>query len=67
MKWFKTISNKLNLKNFWKDESAQGMTEYILLIVVVVALAYLFKDKIKAAVGAKTEQVGSDITNFSGN
>jgi len=67
MKWFKKINNKLQLNKFWKEESAQGMTEYILLIVVVVALAYLFKDKIKTAIGSKTEQVGSDITNFSGN
>ncbi len=65
MKYLKKMSNKLQLQKFWKEESAQGMTEYILLIVVVVALAYLFKDKIKAAVGAKTEQVGNDITNFS--
>lgn len=59
------LNHKLQLKKFWQEESAQGMTEYILLIVIVVALAYLFKDKIKSAVGAKTEQVGQDITNFS--
>jgi len=67
MKFIKKINQKLKLNKVLKNESGQGMTEYILLIVVVVALAYLFKDKIKQAVGQKTEQVGNDITNFSAN
>lgn len=40
-----------NIKKFfstlWKDESAQGATEYILLLVAVVAVVLIFKDKIR--------------------
>jgi Flp pilus assembly pilin Flp len=45
-------------KNLWNDESAQGATEYILLIVVVVALVIMFKDRIKGLVGGKLEEIG---------
>ena len=59
------------LKNFarklWKDESAQGATEYILLLVVVVAVVMLFKEKIKTALQGKLDSLGSDIGGFSGN
>lgn len=55
-------------KNFfrrlWKDEAAQGMAEYALLLVVIVAIAFLFKDKIKGAVSGKLEQLGNDIKSF---
>lgn len=61
----KHLINKL--KNIWNDESAQGATEYILLLVVVVALVIAFKGKIMTAISSKTEQVGSDIQNFNGN
>lgn len=60
----KKISNKLQLNRFWKDESAQGMTEYILLVVVVVTLAYLFRNKIKTAVATKMDDVSSGINDF---
>ena len=38
------------LNDLWNDESGQGATEYILLLVVVVGLALVFKDKIMAQV-----------------
>ena len=37
---------KNTFKQLWNDESAQGMTEYILLLVVVVAIIALFKKQI---------------------
>ena len=40
----KTIKN--TLKNIWKDESGQGATEYILMLVVVVAIAFAFRKPI---------------------
>lgn len=55
-----------HLKNLWKDESAQGMTEYILLLVVIVAIVVIFKDKIKSALGSKLEELGGSILNFKG-
>ena len=53
-------------KKLWKDESAQGATEYILLLVVVVGLAFVFKNQIKAAVESKMDQVSKDIGGFGG-
>lgn len=51
-------------QRFIKDESGQGMAEYVLLIVVVVAVAMIFKEKIKKIVSDKMEAVGGDINNF---
>jgi Flp pilus assembly pilin Flp len=55
------------MKNLWKDESGQGATEYILLLVVVVALALLFREKITGALSAKLEELGGAIGNFTVN
>jgi Flp pilus assembly pilin Flp len=63
----KIRSNIVNAaKKFWADESAQGMTEYVLLLVVIIALAGIFKDKIKAAVDTKMGTVSNDIQGFDG-
>ena len=47
-----------------KDESAQGATEYILLLVVVVGLALIFKDKITGAFKSKVNELGDQIGDF---
>jgi Flp pilus assembly pilin Flp len=54
------------LKSLWKDESGQGATEYILLLVVVVALAFLFRDKITTALKSKLDELSSSIGGFTG-
>ncbi len=58
-----------NLKNLFKklikDESGQGATEYILLLVVVVAIAMLFKNQIMQVVGDKMKAVSNDIGSFA--
>ena len=58
-----------NIKNkmmkYWNDESAQGTTEYILVLVVVVALAFVFKERITQIVGDKLGQIGGDIGGFN--
>lgn len=61
--------NKLKsfAKKLWADESAQGATEYILLLVVVVAVVVLFKDRIKSALDSKLQTLGTDIGGFTGN
>ncbi|MFN7727834.1 MAG: Flp family type IVb pilin [Bdellovibrio sp.] len=53
------------LKTLWKDESGQGMAEYVLLIVVVLAVAAIFKDKIKGMVTTKMSSVSDSFTGFS--
>ena len=56
-----------NLKQFTKrlikEEDAQGMTEYILLLVAVVGIVMVFKNQITArvesAVGTLGDKIGS--------
>jgi len=59
---FKNFSKKL-----LKNKSGQGATEYILLLVVVVALVMLFKDKIRATMDGKIGELSNSIQSFSGN
>ncbi len=61
----KKMLNKLTPK-FLKNEKGQGATEYILLLVIVVAIAMLFKDKIKTAIEAKTADLNQQIQSFTG-
>lgn len=49
---FKNFSKKL-----FKNKSGQGATEYILLLVVVVALVLMFKDKIKSTMDGKIQEL----------
>lgn len=55
------------MKNLVKDESGQGGTEYVLLLVVVVALVMMFKEQIRGALGEKLEQLSSSIKGFTGD
>lgn len=61
---------KLNLKNrlqsFWKDESGQGTAEYVMLIMIVVAIVVIFKQKIKDAIDKKMTDAAGQIGGFSG-
>ena len=52
------------LKSLWKDESAQGATEYILLLVVVVGIAMVFGPQIKSIVTEKMSELKDSIGSF---
>ena len=56
------------MKQFFKkikqNESGQGIIEYILLLVVVVAIVMLFKDRIQTTISGKVDQVGGKIESF---
>jgi Flp pilus assembly pilin Flp len=52
------------LRRMIEDESGQGATEYILLLVVVVAIAMLFRDKIQTIVSSKIDELNSQIGSF---
>ena len=54
------------MKSLWNDESGQGATEYILLLVVVVALATMFRERITGAISAKLSELSSSIGGFTG-
>lgn len=53
------------LHTLWKDESAQGATEYILMLVIVVGIAMMFKEKIMTVISGKVESVGGQIDSFN--
>ena len=52
-------------KKLWNDEAGQGATEYILMLVIVVAVAFLFKGKIMEIVGNKLTELAGQIGSFS--
>lgn len=56
---------KKTFKKLWKDESGQGATEYILLLVVIVAVVLLFGGEIRETVATKMGDLASQITSFS--
>lgn len=45
-------------KKMFKNRKGQGATEYILLLVVVVALVLMFKGKIAGLMKDKLDQLG---------
>ena len=53
------------LRRVIEDESGQGATEYILLLVVVVAIAMIFKNQISTIVSQKIGEVGGAIGQFT--
>jgi Flp pilus assembly pilin Flp len=59
---FKSFSKKLR-----KSESGQGATEYILLLVVVVAVVLMFKGKIQETLGTKIGEIQTAIGQFTTN
>lgn len=54
-------------KKLWADESGQGMAEYVLLIVVILAIASIFKGKIKSAFESKMTEVSDGLSGFKGD
>lgn len=53
------------ISNLWNDESAQGTSEYILLLVAIIAVAFIFKGKIIEIVKGQMDGIGSKIGTFS--
>jgi hypothetical protein len=47
------------LKVLWADESAQGATEYILLLVAIVALVLMFRNKLIGQGGVVEDLINS--------
>ncbi len=59
------MSLKEKAKAIWNDESAQGATEYILILVAVVTVAFIFKNQIKSFVEGRLSNLGSGLGNFN--
>ncbi|MCY4512159.1 MAG: Flp1 family type IVb pilin [Bdellovibrionales bacterium] len=49
------------LSKLWQDESGQGATEYILILVVVAVIVMVFKDKIVTIIETRTEEMGGKL------
>jgi Flp pilus assembly pilin Flp len=48
---------KETVKGLWSDESAQGATEYILLLAIVVGIAMAFGPKVKKMLSDKMGEI----------
>lgn len=59
------MSLKERAKAIWNDESAQGATEYILILVATVTIAFIFKDKLKEFVTGRLGALGSGLSDFN--
>jgi Flp pilus assembly pilin Flp len=53
-------------KDVLKNNKGQGMVEYILLMVVIVALVTIFKDPITRVVKDKVGSLSDSISGFTG-
>lgn len=51
----------------WKDESAQGATEYILILVAVVVVAFIFKGQLTKFVTDRLGNIGTSLEKFDAN
>lgn len=60
----KNFSLKRFVQNLLKDESGQGTTEYILILVGAVAIGFAFKDQIVNIIKTKTGDLGAKIQSF---
>ena len=58
---------KKTLKTLWNDESAQGSTEYILLLAIVVVVAITFRGKIIELVKGKLGELEGGMGQIKAN
>lgn len=59
------MSLKEKAKAIWNDESAQGATEYILILVAVVTVAFMFKKQISTMIGDRLGNLNTNLGNFN--
>lgn len=48
----------------WNDESAQGATEYILILVAAVTVAFIFKKQLTSFINERMTNLGSGLGKF---
>lgn len=48
-------------KKLWQDESGQGATEYILILVVVAVIVMVFKEEIQKIIQERTVEMGGKL------
>ena len=52
-------------KTFLKDESGQGMAEYILLLVIVIGVVLLFKGQFTQIISGKISDISSGMSGIT--
>ena len=57
---------KNTFQQIWKDESGQGATEYILILVVVSVLVIAFREQIVDIFKKRTGEVGTRLQEAIG-
>ena len=45
------------IRKFWKDEDGIGVVEIVLILVILVALIVIFKDKITSIISSAFSQI----------
>ena len=58
---------KTHFSKKMKDQSGQGMMEYILLLVVIVGLVFILKQPLKDQVDKIKDQLGASVGSILGN
>lgn len=56
----------LGFKRFLRDEEASGVVELILIIVVLVAIVVIFKDRINDLVSSMLDKIDTDADIIKG-
>jgi Flp pilus assembly pilin Flp len=54
------------LQNFWRDEEGIGVVEIVLILVILIALIVIFKDKITAIIKNAFSQIDSGAGTING-
>ncbi|MBC7386616.1 MAG: hypothetical protein H7301_10720 [Cryobacterium sp.] len=55
---------KQSLERFFRDETGQSTTEYILILAVVVMIAMKFKDQVGKLISNRVDKLGDDLGKF---
>ena len=64
---FKRLSNgALDIKKYLFKEDGMGVVEVILIVVVLVGLVFIFKDKMTSIVNGMFSSITQGITNVTG-
>ena len=63
----KRLSNSaLDIKEYLSKEDGMGVAEVILIVVVLVGLVFIFKDKMTTIVNGMFSSITQGITNVTG-
>lgn len=63
----KKLSNSaLDIKEYLSKEDGMGVVEVILIVVVLVGLVFIFKDKMTTIVNGMFSSITQGITNVTG-